>query len=320
MTQPCANCHNGSVAAGKGSNHINTTNTCDDCHVTAAWRPVTRVDHGAVLGTCASCHNGVTALGKSPTHLPTTAACDDCHTTAAWTGARFDHSNVTQPCATCHNGSVAAGKGSNHINTTNTCDDCHVTAAWRPVTRVDHGAVLGTCASCHNGVTALGKSPTHLAHQQHLRRLPYHRILDGRALRPRWGDCPMRNLSQRHSCATGKHPQHIQTTGQCDVCHTTLAWTPANFDHGTVTGGCGSCHNGVSAVGKGAGHFVTTLECNACHNTQAWTPIDFRHNSPNYPGDHSSESRLPRLPPGEFADHDLALPRLRAGLRCLPRR
>ena len=81
----------------------------------------------------------------------------------------------------------------------------------------------------------------------------------------------------------------MRTSGQCDVCHSTLAWTPASFDHDTVNGSCSSCHNGQTATGKGSGHFVTSLQCNTCHGTHAWTPIQFRHSSANYPGDHRSK-------------------------------
>ena len=66
----------------------------------------------------------------------------------------------------------------------------------------------------------------------------------------------------------------------------TLAWSPATFDHSTVTGGCGGCHDGATAGGKSSGHFVTNRECNVCHGVDAWTPLIFRHLSASYPGDH----------------------------------
>ena len=94
------------------------------------------------------------------------------------------------------------------------------------------------------------------------------------------------NSCHNGTTATGKPAFHISTNGQCDECHTTLAWIPANFNHDSVTGSCASCHNGTSATGKPATHFQTTLQCDECHNTTSWTTIRFTHNSGGYPGDH----------------------------------
>jgi hypothetical protein len=92
--------------------------------------------------------------------------------------------------------------------------------------------------------------------------------------------------------ATGKPGDHIQTSGQCDDCHGTLAWIPASVDHSLVTGSCSACHNGTTATGKPPSHFVTSLQCDECHRTTAWVPmLRYRHSSGDYPGDHSSGVR-----------------------------
>ena len=77
---------------------------------TSAWQPVTRVDHGNVLGSCSSCHDGAKATGKPAGHVVTLADCSACHGSLAWKPAGFDHSEVTQPCASCHDGTNATGK------------------------------------------------------------------------------------------------------------------------------------------------------------------------------------------------------------------
>jgi hypothetical protein len=87
--------------------------------------------------------------------------------------------------------------------------------------------------------------------------------------------------------ATGKPQNHIRTTGECDTCHSTVAWIPAQFDHATVTGSCASCHNGSTATGKSNNHFLTNLACETCHRNTGWTPLIFRHSSLNFP-DHGS--------------------------------
>jgi hypothetical protein len=97
------------------------------------------------------------------------------------------------------------------------------------------------------------------------------------------------NCSSCHNgiTARGKGAGHLQTTDECDVCHSVVAWTPAAFDHALVlSSACAGCHNGVSATGKPNGHFVTSRECVDCHTTASWLPVLYRHDSINYPGDH----------------------------------
>jgi predicted CXXCH cytochrome family protein len=73
--------------------------------------------------------------------------------------------------------------------------------------------------------------------------------------------------------ATGKHPTHITSGDNCDDCHTTIAWIPANFDHINIVDNCFSCHNGTEATGKGPLHVQTTNVCEDCHNTTVWEPV-----------------------------------------------
>jgi hypothetical protein len=155
VTGSCVSCHNGTTAPGKPGNHIATSNTCDDCHVTTNWSSV-RFDHNGVSGSCTSCHNGQTATGKGPTHIQTSAQCDGCHSTLAWVPAQFDHNLVSGSCTTCHNGQTAPGKPGNHFNTTLQCDTCHDATRWEPVTfrhsspnyPGDHGRGV-ECRDCH---------------------------------------------------------------------------------------------------------------------------------------------------------------------------
>jgi hypothetical protein len=158
----CVTCHSASDGTGKPASHLATSNTCQSCHTTLAWLPVTRVDHTQVIGKCASCHNGQIATGKSSKHIQTSAACDTCHTSIAWTPARFDHAGVApHTCATCHNSVVATGMPRAHIPTTQQCDACHGTLRWSPV-KIDHSRLTASCVSCHNNAGAIGLSPGHL--------------------------------------------------------------------------------------------------------------------------------------------------------------
>ena len=98
----CIDCHNGVVAQGKPTDHIATSNSCNNCHSTARWRPVVTVDHGQVLGSCTSCHNGNIAQGLPGDHCDTSATpeCNNCHTTTAdWADAFADCGVLATPLA-----------------------------------------------------------------------------------------------------------------------------------------------------------------------------------------------------------------------------
>jgi len=287
----CSACHErgGLVrATAMPTNHILSSNLCEDCHLETTWAPVRRVDHSQVIGSCSSCHNGSVADGKPLDHPVTTAPCEFCHSSNAWLPARFDHVNVTGNCISCHNGTDATGKNLTHINTTNICEDCHRTMAWEPVIRVDHLHVIGACSSCHDGAVALGKPLDHVQSGDncdvcHTTNAWVPAVFDHASVMP--GTC---SSCHDGTTATGKNLTHIQTLAQCDDCHTTTAWSPANFDHAAVTGSCDSCHNGTTATGEDQGHFVTTgRDCNYCHSSNAWVPTLFMHASPGYSGDHN---------------------------------
>ena len=290
----CVDCHNGGIGTGKSPTHINTTDVCEACHqpLPANWTPVasSAVDHNEVLGICSSCHDGVIATGKGPTHVPTTQECSDCHSTQQWIPAAVDHTNITTNCISCHDGVTASGKGTNHINTTDICEACHAVfpATWAPVASaaVDHNQVIGSCISCHDGVTATGKGPNHISTTD---------VCDAcHAQGPTpWAPVPAGGVNHDQvlgvcsSChdnviATGKGPTHIQTTAECDTCHSTTGWIPAAGgpgggapDHSTFVGNCISCHDGVTASGKSPNHINSTDVCDACHAVfpATWAPV-----------------------------------------------
>jgi Cytochrome c7 and related cytochrome c/Cytochrome c554 and c-prime len=259
----CFSCHNGTFATPsrtitpKSQTHFATTNTCDACHTTTAWKPVAAnaFDHTQAIGTCNACHDGThaPAVGKTPTHIKSTALCDACHTTIAWkpvAANNVDHTQVIGTCFSCHNGTVATGKSQTHIKTTTSCDICHTTVNWTAST-VDHTQVIGTCFSCHDSKIATGKT------------------------------------------TFGKH---FNTTNTCEACHTTkdtkiavaANWlvTKTAFDHSQAIGTCASCHTtGAVPVGevKSPTHFITTQACDICHTTTLWKPVlPYSHISPAY--------------------------------------
>jgi len=130
----CSSCHDGTIATGKGPNHLATALECDVCHTTLQWL-ASVIDHSGFVGNCINCHDGISARGKGPNHINSTNACDACHAIypAAWipvAPAAVDHTQVIGTCSSCHNGVIATGKSSTHIVTTLGCDTCHTTTSW----------------------------------------------------------------------------------------------------------------------------------------------------------------------------------------------
>jgi len=98
--------------------------------------------------------------------------------------------------------------------------------------------------------------------------------LTGRHAALACGDCHVNGNYQGTAklcvdCHTGsKLANHFP--GACDTCHTTTAWTPANFNHTGFTD-CVACHT----QNKPANHYDG--QCSLCHTTTAWNPAHFNH-------------------------------------------
>jgi len=128
----CITCHNGGRAQGKPSKHLPVQLSCDSCHRTTVWRPVT-FSHSTVMGTpCASCHNNNSATGKAGAHFVTAKGCESCHRTTGWKPTQsYAH---TSAAYRMHRSSVS-------------CKDCHKTnnetIAW------PNGNFKPDCAGCH---------------------------------------------------------------------------------------------------------------------------------------------------------------------------
>ena len=130
----CVNCHDGFTASGKNTRHVQSSNVCDDCHMTLTWTAAV-FNHVGINGNCVSCHDGFTASGKHARHILSAASCEDCHTTFGWQPvARVDHGSVVGTCFSCHNGVVASGKHALHDPTSDDCQLCHSPLGWTPAT------------------------------------------------------------------------------------------------------------------------------------------------------------------------------------------
>jgi predicted CxxxxCH...CXXCH cytochrome family protein len=139
----CGTCHNGVSATGKPNNHLPTTQSCDACHVTLAWKPAT-FSHAGITTGCSSCHNNTVTAGKSTRHMTTSRECVICHSTTAWTPLTFRHTSTEYP-------------GDHRVALTCTASGCHSTntdaAVWRTP------SLRGSCAGCHSGNFKAGSHP-----------------------------------------------------------------------------------------------------------------------------------------------------------------
>lgn len=289
---------------------------CDSCHKGAAA--------GQFQGLsfqCYSCHASEYQQTNAPSHasagFPT--SCEQCHAITTWLGAKFDHLKITgfaltgthatlqctdchvggkykgtqATCSGCHMNDYRAASNPNHVSVgfPLACQDCHNTTAWQPAS-VNHAA-LGfpltgmhaslQCSQCHinnnYSITSTACVSCHLKDYQGTTN-PNH--------------------------VAGGMPQ------QCEVCHSTSGWIPAQFNH-SLTGfpltgfhanpavtctmchinnnynltstACISCHLKDYQATNAPPHAATGLpqQCEVCHSTMAWIPASFNHNNTPFP-------------------------------------
>lgn len=245
---------------------------CESCHIGAVFDELPT--------QCDQCHDGVFAVGVPPNHIPVIDSCEVCHTTQGFEPSAatttMDHSILgAQACSTCHDNITATGKGPTHIQTTAECDLCHSVNTWVISGAPDHSTFPpGSCIECHDNVAASGKPADHINTTN---------LCDAchRPFPASWA--PVQSSAVDHSqvigacsschnniVASGKHPNHINSTDNCNACHLPgpTPWgLAATVDHNQVIGACVSCHNNVVAVGKPPNHLNTSDNCETCHQT-----------------------------------------------------
>jgi len=344
----CAACHADLHRAQMG-------NRCEQCHTVRGWTPAAQVSarehsnrfpllgahatvpceschQGAANGVfvgmsteCITCHRSDFAATQNPPHQQSSFPldCSMCHSMNGWSGAKFDHTAIghfaltgahaTLPCTACHIGGKFAGTPTacvnchqadlqsatnpNHIAAgfSTDCSQCHNTVTWTTAT-FNHNAVTGfpltgahatvACTQCHIGGN-FATAP---------------RTCDG---------CHIADYNQ------ATNPNHV-TAGfptDCSLCHSTIDWTSATFDHSKtafpltgahVTVPCASCHvgnnyttvptdcyschkadyTGVQNPNHISSGFPTT--CATCHTTTTWAGATFNHTwFPIYSGTHA---------------------------------
>ncbi|MCX6246063.1 MAG: hypothetical protein NTU98_15320 [Bacteroidetes bacterium] len=311
----CVGCHQANYSGSTNPPHqsLNFPTTCADCHTTnPGWKPATFTIHdtyypltgGHTTTSCNSCHNGNyattpnTCVGchqanytgsTNPPHqsltFPTT--CADCHTTTpGWKPATFTihdtyypltGGHTTTSCNSCHNG--------NYSTTPNTCVGCHQ-ANYNGSTNPPHQTanIPTTCADCHT--TNPGWTPATFA--IHNNYWP----LTGAHVNTSCQQCHNGNYTSIPNTCIGCHQNdYIQTNNpphasaqfptDCQMCHTTTAWSPSTFNHdaqyfpiysGKHAGTwslCSDCHTNASNY--------QVFSCIDCHQHSNQNEVNNQH-------------------------------------------
>ena len=282
---PCASCH-----VNNNYNLVVASTDCGNsgCHLTT-WQQTTNPVHpsaGPAFGL---------------------ANCTTCHTTISWTTATFDHSttgfmltngHANVACATCHI--------NNNYNLTTAPTDCgnsgcHLTT-WQRTTNPVHptaGASFGiaNCSTCHSTVNWTTATFDHST--------TGFMLTNGHANVA----CALCHTNNNYSLTTTpndcgnsgchlttwqqtKNPVHSTSGAQfaatnCAVCHTTVSWTTAVFDHSTTGFAligthlsptptpCASCHVNNN-------YTLSSADCYGCHQAVFQSTTTLGGNVPNH--------------------------------------
>ena len=340
----CSACHMPDFQSAVSPNHVQAAfpTTCQTCHTTATWTGGT-FNHATtgfaltgahVSAPCSSCHvnnnYGLTAANTacsschmpdfqsviSPNHVQANFStnCQTCHSsTTTWSGGTFNHAttgfaltgaHVSAPCSSCHVNNNYALTAANAA-----CSSCHM-PDFQSTTNPSHPAAgfPADCTLCHSTTTWATGTFNHATTGW---------ALSGSHASASCSSCHINNNYSltSTSCVTCHQADYNSATTPinhvqlgypttCDLCHNTVAWNGATFNHGTtgfaltgahttvacaschvnnnytsLPGDCYSCHRTVYQTTSDPNHvaagFPTT--CQTCHTTTRWSGATFNH-------------------------------------------
>ena len=283
----CTECHTKSVFA-------NTGTRCADCHADI---------HKRQLGpNCEQCHTvkgwkvQIEQVKQHNNRMPLIGAhaavdCDSCHKS----GALSQYSTMSVDCYSCHAKDYNSAKNPDHQagKFPTNCQQCHNFNNWLnasfdhsttgfPLTGM-HTVPPRQCVDCHKNGN--------------------YNITDTSCV-----SCHLNDFNG------SKNPNHVQLgfSQQCEGCHTTSGWSPANFDHSKsgfpLTGKhtvpprqctdchvnnnynitdttCVSCHLKDYQNTNNPNHVQQNFPqtCETCHTTSGWSPANFDHSKSGFP-------------------------------------
>ncbi len=336
----CYACHANDYNSTTNPNHQSAgfaIDDCQNCHdlTSSSWATVNVVHDffplvgGHAISDCFQCHNqgeGFTGLSTQcischqddynsttdPNHVagnyPTD--CTQCHTIMGWEPANFNHNSTLFPltgkhitvdcqechsagytgtpidCYSCHRQDFETAEDPNHVagNYSTNCTDCHNTNGWDDLENFNHNLTPFPLTGAHITTDCIS------CHEQGYNNTPLQCF-----------GCHADDFNN------AQDPNHVTSNfpTECAVCHNTIAWEPAAFDHaltsfpltgahisvncqdchvsgytGTPTD-CYSCHQqdfeNVQDPNHVLGGYSTT--CTDCHTTIGWDDLsNFNHN------------------------------------------
>jgi hypothetical protein len=346
MDMTCAGCHLKDFQVSKNPNHVTAgfPQDCTLCHTTVQWQG-SKYDHatktrfaltgahatvscsqchvgGQFAGTtmqCAGCHAKDFQSARNPNHVAAgfPQDCAACHTTVQWQGANFDHSAMTKFALTGAHSSVTCAQchvGGQFKDTTTQCSGCHL-KDFQGTKNPNHVAAgfPQDCALCHTTVQWQGAKFDHSATPFPLTgahtSIACAQCHVGGQFKGTTMQCSGCHLKDFQGT---RNPNHVAAgfPQDCTLCHTTVRWTGAKFDHAKTqfpltgahaTVACAACHVGGQFKGtaqqcvgchlkdfqgtKNPNHVAAGFpqDCAVCHTTVQWLGAKFDHAKTRFP-------------------------------------
>jgi uncharacterized paraquat-inducible protein A len=283
-------CHTQNNWLENNFNHATTAFPLTGTHTTVLCSKCHTVGFKGTSTVCSSCHMPVYTSSQLPGHVAAgiPADCSTCHNTTAWKPSLFNHTttgyelkgahkNIVQ-CSDCHKGNVTTAPQtcvgchqSNYDAALNhkvqgyptDCTICHTQNNWLenifnhattafPLTGA-HTIVL--CAKCH---TTGFKGTSTLCFTCH---------------------------AAKYNASTNPNHLGAKFPTNCEICHSTTAWTPSTYNHDAqyfpINSGkhngkwtlCSDCHN-VSTN-------YAAFTCIVCHEHSNKASVDGDHKGVN---------------------------------------
>jgi hypothetical protein len=350
------------------SPHGALTIPCENCHLAQSWRPIRKVlefDHNKTKYPLRGMHEKVqcTLCHSRPVFTDVGKACQDCHadihqrkmgpdcaqchTVMGWeittqqvkrhenrfpllgahaavaceechkNGVNVQFQGLPTDCISCHAKDYQQATNPNHIQMgfSTTCQACHSMDSWLGA-KFDHNATGFPLTNAHATVPCLS---CHVNNNYHL-QIALNDCGNVGCHLTTW----QKTNNPVHSAAGSAF-----AAANCAVCHTTVGWDTASFNH-SVTGflltnghanvPCASCHinnnynlqitaNDCGNAGchlttwqktnnpvhSAAGSAFAAANCAVCHTTVGWDTASFNHSITGFAltGAHSSPSPTP---------------------------
>jgi len=256
--------------------------SCEDCHAG---------NYGKIPGDCVDCHREEYDNSSDPDHagFQFSTACETCHGENSWQPApKFDHtaesgfpltgahvftpciechvnfqlSGIPNDCYGCHQNQYETAADPDHTGFPTTCETCHSTTNWVPAD-FDHNLTIFPLTGAHVSLECFA------CHESGYTGTPT--------------DCFSCHQTDFDNTNDPNHAAALFPT-ECETCHTTTAWEPANWDHDTqyfpiYTGAhnekwdtCDECHTSPSNY--------SIFDCITCHEHNQ-TDMDEKHKDEN---------------------------------------